>query len=379
MGATHQLERENGVTPASSEVNEIEDVTEEDISVPNEYDISSYGADYPVDSLVRRLKKGDIIVPTFGHYDDDDDEFRGFQRNYVWPKFKADRFIESLLLGLPVPGIFLVRDKFRRLLVLDGQQRLRTLQRFYGDANTNREYRLGKVHSSFKGKSYDDLDAEDRRRLDDSIIHATVVKQDKPTDDQSSIYDIFERLNTGGVNLQPQEIRIALYDGELAQVLLELNEDTNWRSLYGNKSNRLKDLEMILRFFAFYYYGSEYAKPMKNFLNEYMSRNRNLECQSKHELKKVFGETTSFLKEYAGNKAFRPEGPLNAAVLDSVMTGVAKRIQQGSVNNSHEVESRLHCLFENEEYIAAVKTGTSQENKARTRLRLASEAFADIE
>ena len=385
METTHQIEYGNGgVAHAIGTVNnidEIEDVTEEEeIPIPYEYDISSYGADFPVDSLVKRLNDDAIVVPTFGRYSSDDGQITGFQRNYVWSKPKADRFIESLLLGLPVPGIFLVQDENNRLLVLDGQQRLMTLQRFYGEVDTGKEYRLRNVHRNFEGQSYDDLDPAVRRRLDDSIIHATVVKQLKPTDDQSSIYDIFERLNTGGVNLQPQEIRVALYHGDLADLLLELNEDPNWRSLYGRKSGRLKDLEMILRFFAFYYYGDEYSKPMKDFLNRYMSKNRDLGCQSKDKLKRVFCDTTSFLKDCVGKSAFRPFDSLNAAVLDSVMTGVAKRIEErGPIENCDEVKNKLKGLFENEKYVEAVKTGTSEEGKVRTRQELALEAFADIQ
>lgn len=385
MESTKQLTYRNG-DPASAAPNisgdtEIEDITdEEDIPIPYKYDISSFGADYPVDALVLRLNNGDIVVPTFGAYNSDEDQIRGFQRGYVWTRLKSDRFIESLLLGLPVPGIFLVRDVNNRLLVLDGQQRLRTLQRFYGKTEAKeRKYHLRNVDSKFDGKSYDELDPTDRRRLDDSIIHATIVRQDEPTDNQSSIYDIFERLNTGGVNLRPQEIRVALYHGDLAQVLLELNEDPNWRFLYGKKSPRLKDLEMILRFFAFYYSGDEYSKPMKNFLNKYMGKNRDLECQSEDELKEVFGKTTASLKDLVGKDAFRPKGVLNAAVLDSVMTGVAKRIQHRPIENRQDVVRQLRDLFKNEKYLEAVTTGTSEDKKVRTRHELALEAFANIQ
>src|SRR6202035_5587475 len=117
---------------------------------------------------------------------------------------------------------------------------------------------LENVQERFVGKRYKDLDTEDRRRMDDSIIHATVVRQDKPTEDQSSVYIVFERLNTGGVNLQPQEIRVALYHGELVSVLRKLNDNKDWRALFGPKSRRLKDMELILRFFAFYFYASKY-------------------------------------------------------------------------------------------------------------------------
>ena len=150
------------------------------------------------------------------------------------------------------------------------------------------EYRLqDNVQDRFIGKRYKDLDVEDRRRLDDSIIHATVIRQDQPTEDQSSIYIIFERLNTGGVNLQPQEIRVALYHGPFVGALQRLNENADWRALFGSKVKRLKDMEMILRFFAFYYCADSYHSPMKDFLNRYMAKNRSLAHKDEKELKKT--------------------------------------------------------------------------------------------
>ena len=90
------------------------------------YQITAYGADYPVDALVKRIASNDIIVPTFRPATKFDD-IRAFQGYFVWTKSQSDRFIESLLPGFPVPGIFLVAQEDGRLLVLDSQQRLKTL------------------------------------------------------------------------------------------------------------------------------------------------------------------------------------------------------------------------------------------------------------
>jgi len=181
-----------------------ESLDEVDEVVPFKYSITSYGVDYPVDSLVKRITKGDIVIPKF-------------QRGYVWSLKEASRFVESLLLGLPVPGIFLSKEtETQKLLVIDGQQRLLSLRFFYDGLwpGTRKEFALKGVPSKFEGATYKSLPADDRRRLDDSIVHAIVVKQDEPSDDSSSIYHIFERLNTSGVSLTPQEIRTAIHHGE---------------------------------------------------------------------------------------------------------------------------------------------------------------------
>lgn len=367
--------------PAAAESEEdvlVDDLDEALEVIPFEYSITAYGADYPVDSLVRRMDNQDIVVPRFSWEPEESSEIVGFQREYVWPRPKADRFVESLLLGLPVPGIFLVKEPSGRLLVLDGHQRLYTLRAFYQGEINGELYRLGTVQERFLGKRYRDLDSEDRRRLDDSIIHATVIRQDEPTEDQSSIYVIFERLNTGGINLQPQEIRVALYHGELVRVLRTLNENRAWRDLFGGKSRRLKDMEMILRFLALYYHPKSYRSPMKDFLNRYMAGNRDLQRQSEREIARVFERTTTAIAEAIGPKAFRPVRAVNAAVIDSIMTGVARRLSSGDIKQMDQLLERYKSLLENPKYRQATETGTSQEANVTTRLELATEAFATV-
>ncbi len=160
----------------SSNTEEVVDDLDEAAEVmPFTYTITAYGADYPVDSIVKRIGTKDIVVPRFSWNPEEDTAIVGFQREYVWPRPKADRFIESLLLGLPVPGIFLVKEQSGRLLVLDGHQRLYTLQAFCQGIINGKEYRLGDVQERFAGKLYKDLDVEDRRRLDDIGMGAPPV------------------------------------------------------------------------------------------------------------------------------------------------------------------------------------------------------------
>jgi hypothetical protein len=365
----------------SQDEESIQDLDEAEEVIESPYSITSYGADYPVDSLVKRIDAGNILVPTFSWTAPEKTQVVGFQRQYIWPRPKADRFIESLLLGLPVPGIFLVKEPSGVLLVLDGHQRLFTLQSFYSGAINDDVYKLSdSVQKRFIGKRYKDLDTEDRRRLDDSIIHATVVRQDEPTEDQSSIYTIFERLNTGGMNLQPQEIRVALYHGELVRVLQKLNEDVAWRALVGPKSKRLKDLEMVLRFFAFLYFSLKYEAPMKLFLNRYMATNRGLAVQSEESLVKIFTLTTRTILDGIGVKAFRPKRTVNAAVVDSLMTGLAKRLLlHGTLKDFGSLKARYEALIADTTYLDATETGTSQPANVTTRLTKAEEAFSQLQ
>lgn len=356
----------------------VEDLNEAKEVIPYDFEITSYGADYDVDGLVKRMRRGDIIVPTFDPETESESGIVGFQRRYVWRRPQADRFIESLLLGLPVPGIFLVKEPSGIHLVLDGQQRLKTLEGFYKGLLLGKEFKLETVQDRFKGKTYESLDDDDRRRIDDAIIHATIVRQDAPTEEQESVYLIFERLNTGGTTLRPQEIRSALYYGDLAGLLRDLNQNESWRSIYGKVSDRLKDQELILRFFAMRFHGASYKRPMKVFLNRYMATNRRLEVQDEDQLREAFEGTIAVLLEAKGTRVFRIGAAINAAVVDSVMTGVAKRLAKSDIGDSQALAAAYDGLLADEDYLDAVGRATADEDSVKTRLEKSEEAFSDV-
>jgi len=356
----------------------VDDLDELNEILPTTYSITSYGADYPVDGLVKRMSQSDIVVPLFNLDPEPGQSTVGFQREFVWTKPQADRFVESLLLGLPVPGIFLVKETNGKHLVLDGQQRLKTLQSFYDGIFQGKEYKLDDVQERWQGTTYKTLHADDRRRLDDSIIHATIVRQDEPTEDQSSVYLIFERLNSGGTFLQPQEIRVALYHGQFAALLAKLNNNKQWRALYGKKSARLKDLELILRFLALHYHAGSYERPMKDFLNRYMAANRALQKHDEDEITSVFESTVTSIHDYIGPRAFRLKSAVNAALLDSVMVGIAARLTKGPIEKPGQLKEAYESLLANGDYLGAISRATADEESVKTRLRLSKEAFSKV-
>lgn len=370
---------ENQETPVADTVlsDGIIDVDFSEEVVPLPYAITSYGADFLVDGLVSRLNTGDIIVPSFDPEFSGSKEVYAFQRGFVWSRPQQDRFIESLLLGLPVPGVFLVREENNVMLVLDGQQRLRTLQAFCRPPD-DRPFQLEYVQEPWVGATYAGLDDEDRRRLDNSIIHATIMRQDQGSGEQQAVYTIFERLNTGGTPLQPQEIRVALYGGEFIRLIRDLNNHTAWRRLYGNRSPRLKDHELILRFFAFYEQESQYERPLKGFLNGYLSANRFRAGPSADALGAKFKRTTDLLHEVIGRNVFRPVRSLNAAVVDSIMVGAAKRLDEGEITDKPGLLKAYQRLVDSEAYVLATTSSTAAEETVESRLDLAYKAFRRV-
>lgn len=347
--------------------------------VPFTYAITAYGADYPVDSLIKRMREGDISIPLFSSLGSRLKRKVRFQREYVWKKQQADRFIESLLLGLPVPGIFLVKEEAGKHLVLDGHQRLQTLARYYRNEWEDGEFPLQSVQDRFKGRVYQALEPSDRRRLDDSIIHATIIRQDQPSNDLSSIYLIFERLNSGGTTLQPQEIRVALYHGPFVELLLVLNENPNWRALFGRRSKRLKDMELILRFFAMTEASKSYERPMKGFLSGYVAQRRYINPQIQTEYSDLFAHTVDAILQGIGTRAFKPRGTLNAALVDALMVAIARRIRmKGPISRPSSLKPAYKKLLKGLRFQGAISKATADEDNVKTRLDLACTAFKDI-
>jgi uncharacterized protein DUF262 len=344
---------------------DLEKISDDDIAVPFKYDIASYGADFPVDTLVSRLDSKALFIPDF-------------QRGFVWSQTQASRFIESLLLGIPVPGVFLAKDNpTSRLLVVDGQQRLRTLQYFFTGTfpKGNKPFALTGVQREFLGLTYEDLSTEDRRRLADCIIHATIVQQTSPSDDQSSVYYIFERINTNNTPLTPQEIRACIYNGPFIDLLAILNKDPHWRSVFGKVNPRLRDQELILRFIALYHASNQYDRPMRSFLNRYIGQNRFISKPQATEITELFTETIT-LADNAIARPFRLVNAINAAVYDSVMIGLARRIASGSTPRLSTIVSRYDALLEDHTFLENVERATADEESLKSRLTIATEFFA---
>ena len=353
------------------------DDTASDHTVPLvQYDITTFGADYDVEGLVKRLDRQDILIPPF-------------QRNYVWRIDQASRFIESLLLGLPVPSVFLARQPdTNKLLVIDGQQRLKTLQFFYNgyfnprdDQKKRQVFELVNVQPKFEGKTYSTLEEEDRIKLNDSIIHTMIIKQESPEDDNTSVYHIFDRLNSQGRLLAAQEIRTAVDQGDFIDLIKELNQYDNWRKIYGVPSRRLKDQELILRFLALYYSSGNYTKPMKEFLNKFSHKHRNPDNAFLSQSARLFKVTIDTLSKSVGKKAFKPVRGINAAVFDSVMVGLARRIQKGILEDDEDLDAvklAYKALLSDDEYIKLISQSTADELNVASRIEKATSIFDGV-
>lgn len=353
-----------------------EDVAALEEADPNPEPISYSGQDFDVEGLVRRLDRGDIVIPTFGH-GDKTLELSGFQRRFVWRRPQMDRFIESLLLGYPIPGIFLVLQADRRYLVLDGQQRLKTLSAFYRGDHEGKPFSLQSVADRLKGLSYKTLSDELRRALDNTFIQATVVRTDGTTESLDAVYQVFERLNSGGTQLTPHEIRVALYAGPFIDFLTELNRFQIWRKLYGNESLRLRDQELVLRIVALYVSPGTYRRPLKKYLNDFVAAHRKLEGISPADIRERFQTATTLLDKGAGQAAFRGKGrQVNAAFAEAVLVGLLRRLDVEPHPSPMAVRDAVAELENHPDLQEVVSRATADEENVRRRLAIATKTFA---
>ncbi len=322
------------------------------------YKIAYYPADLTLKGYFDKSKSNQLVIPPF-------------QRSYVWDQVKASKLIESFLLGLPVPGVFLYKEReTNKLQVIDGQQRILSAVRFFKNEFDEKIFRLKNVHPKWNGKTYDELDEVDRFQLDDTVLRATVIQQLDP-DDDSSVFHIFERLNTGGINLNAMEIRKCVYSGAQFSFMEELNALETWRKLIGQPKvdKRFRDVELVLRVAALCNSWHAYKKPMKGFLNSYLADLKKMKDGVKAaEIDKTKANLTE-LFEYTlgslGDKPFHLRGRLNYAAMDSTFVAAQVAMSKGVVN----LKSRYAKLVDDKDFDHWITSDTSDEKVLKDRIK----------
>lgn len=348
-----------------------------------------FGADFDVAGLVRRLDEGDIVIPRFDPDESSGLTVEGFQRQRVWTTPRMEKFIESLLLGWPVPSIFLVVEPDGRYLVLDGQQRLTTLQNFYaGNQDDGRPFVLRDVAEHLQGASYATLSPESKRRLNNTFIQAVVIEP-AGEDGRDAVYRLFGRLNSGGVSLTAQEIRVALYRGPLVELIRDLNHDPSWRFLFGAIHKKLKDHELILRALAMSDVLNHivdrwddpeqrlvaYKPPMAQFLNNYLDRKSKVSESDRQKLSAGFSKACKLLVEANGRDGLKFSGRLNAAHIDAILGTLIYTLTNDVEIDPNRVRDAIASLRVDSDYIDWVSRSTSHRDSVFGRLYAAYRAL----
>jgi 5-methylcytosine-specific restriction endonuclease McrA len=246
-------------------------------------------ADRSLSELHRWHKTGRIII---------DPEW---QRNYVWDLARASKLIESFLLDIPVPVVYLAKTAEGKYEVIDGLQRLTSVFNFFDG-----KYRLSKLDilGDLKGKYFKELPTPLQNKLEDSVLRSFELSANSG----DIHFIVFERLNTGGVKLNDMEIRNCLYRGSLNNLIKDLAINTNFITCLNQKRvhKRMQDRALILRFLAFYertHIKCQFG--LKRFLNDFLDTYRSASDDKIEEYRKVFEKCMKACVTIFGDTGFR--------------------------------------------------------------------------
>lgn len=362
-------------------IEEIQSKIDDDYSDDSLFNISSWGADLSFRELISMYEEDELVKPEL-------------QRKYVWDKVEASRFIESILLGLPVPSVFLAQSGSQKLIV-DGYQRIMTVYDYMrGIFSTDKKvFRLSnseKINARWRNKAFSELSTDDQRKIKSTTIHAIIFEQKKPENDGTSLYQVFERINISGRTLTPQEIRNCVYQGSFNTMLFEINENKTWRELFGTEEadSRMRDLEYILRFFTMKtgdILDTESKQiSLKKALNDFMKTHKEDSPADIQRFKDEFDTTVQLVYDHIGKDAFRNytrgkfSKKFHPAIFDAIMVAVFLIHKQGIPLDDVSEEKHI-ALLENPGFKEATSKRTTDVENIRKRIFLAGEMLFGVD
>lgn len=358
----------------------LEESAEERISYSNDdlYNINSWGADLSFREIMTMYKDGELIKPEL-------------QRKYVWTRGEASRFIDSILLGLPVPSVFLAKEADETMLIIDGFQRIMTVNDyvngiFSGDGKIFKLSNSENINIRWKGKAFAELESEEQRRIRNTTIHAIIFEQKHPRDD-TGMFQIFERINTGGRTLKAQEIRNCVYQGKCNDLLFKLNKNRDWRFILGlvSEDPRMMDLELILRYFAMRDLHKREEANLKQinlskYLNQYMGEKTKDSDEEIEMMESDFCEMIENVKTLFEDNAFRNlrkgtesfTNKINPAIYDALSVSTSYVFSKSyTIESGVDYLERYKCLLNDESFRQACSNRTTNIENIKNRIMLA--------
>jgi len=323
--------------------------------------------DPPVASLHEKHKSGDLVLDPI------------FQRRKVWDETRSSKLVESVILEVPLPVFYFAESQDGKLEVIDGQQRLWAFFRFLDNEYALRGLTARPELISLKFK---DLDKAAQRQIKDYALRTVVFKKES---DENLRFEIFERLNTGAVPLNNQELRNCVYHGPYNKLLIELSADPDYMWLMGLKApeKRMRDVEYVLRFAAFYHATYLKYKPsMSRFLNEDMQAYRQMPPQKAGELRAAFKTAVTLTRSLLGENAFHryrrgdsksPDGhwepsKFNSSLYDIMMYSMADKDKNLVMRNLDALrEAFIVLMTEDDDFIEAIELSTSAQKMVHRR------------
>lgn len=329
--------------------------------------------DPEIDSLHKRFLRGRLNVQP------------EFQRQFVWDDVKSSRLIESALLDIPIPIVYLSEEKDGKENVIDGQQRLTSFFSFIdGKFPDNNEFKLKKlnVFTELNGKKFNQLSEELQEKITTYKIRVIKFKKESDGDLQ---FEIFARLNSGSVPLNDQELRNCVFRGKFNELLKELAQDKDFKYLVGiaTPDKRMKDRELVLRFASFHFYTYlNYSAPIKKFLNDSMEKYQNISSSDEMNLRNAFKNTVQIIRSLLDNNAFKrfyrgddknkngkwETQKFNVSLFDILMYSFAREDKNKVFQNLDRIrEALIELMTKDQDFIDSIELSTSSKKAVTTR------------
>ena len=378
---------------------EPDDNDDEPNSYPAPHELRSSPNDFNIQTITSFIESKNFIIP-------------GFQRNFVWDIRRASRLIESIIIGLPIPQIFLYERDQNKFLVIDGQQRLMSIfyfkkgrfpkikkqgelrQRYdqkqsmdnlpINDNEYFVDFKLNLPELTGSNKyhklSYEELDENSKTSFDMRPIRNVIISPMQRGKDENAMYAVFSRLNTGGMNLNNQELRRCVYESKFYDMLYELNLDKKWRKFVGAEfpDVHMHDVEILLRGVAMLIEHDSYKPSLIKFLNTFSYNAKKMDEEKQNQLK---GLLNSFFNSnnHLPKDAFQGRtGRFSPTIFEAVfVTACEKAYSQGRTDTMRIKTKLLTKLKDDPDFQNAAHKKTTDKQNVNTRLERAHEILVN--
>ncbi|MCA1840149.1 MAG: DUF262 domain-containing protein [Actinobacteria bacterium] len=340
------------------------DHTEESVWPPEERRVVTTAFDLSVETLVRQWTDGELVVPAI-------------QRHYEWDNGRASRLIESLLMNIPLPVLYFQEREDARYEIIDGHQRIRSVSRFL-----NNEFGMTRLNvlGQYSRQRFHELPAKEQRYLKTRVMRAIIITKESAS---SMKVEIFGRLNTGGLALNAQEVRHAMYNGAFTEMLESLETFDLFRKIMGTPKPRARmvDRELVLRFLALRGQLNNYRAPLLRFLNDFSERHQSVSQDTRSAFESTFEAAVTKVFGVYGESAFRVidssgksvERAVNRALFDAQML-VFDLVPEIPVDSTNIIAATAE-LFENQTFTDAIRRATGNRARLMDRVRILWEAM----
>lgn len=342
---------------------------------PNEIDVDISTVN--LGSLIDQLENDEIdLQPDFQRVTD------------VWDNVKKSRLIESILLGLPLPSFYFSEDPVsQKLSIIDGLQRICAIRDFVLEKENPLKLEGLQFLKNFDGFTFSQLARPEVKRIKSLKITMNTLRKGTPLDVK---YIIFQRVNTAGVPLTPQEMRHALNQGPAAIFIKELADMESFKKAtnYSVESKRMQDHDFVNRFIAFFIGYQDYMGDLDMFLNDKMGELNKMTSEQRDNIRVSFDKAMKCCYEIFKNDAFRKKysvtdkrKPISKSVYDTLSVNIAwlsDEEQLMLLKNAEAFKTGMIRLFNDERFNFSISTGTGQKYNVDLRFMMVKSLIKEI-